>query len=205
MSAASKSERNFAKSRYKMEDAVKDVESGVVDIKKKPRRPRHSSVVSDLIRFLMKLGMVVAIVVLSFSFVFGVYRVSDPYMDPSVKDGDLVLFYRIDRMYTAGEVAVIRYKDKLTCCRVMAVGGDVVDIDDRGLKINGSYQVIDAEEHGQTSAISDGTTFPLTVPANSVFLLADNRDGGVDSRIFGCLSVDDTEGKMMSLFRRRGL
>jgi signal peptidase I len=138
--------------------------------------------------------------VLVFSLVFGFMRVTDPSMEPRFQDGDLVLFFRLDKNYSARDVVVYEYKGLLTSGRVIAAGGDTVNIDSEGLLVNGAYQ----QEQGiidETTQVTGGVTFPLTVPEDAVFLLGDNRDEAIDSRIVGCVPVDHTLGQVIGLFR----
>lgn len=165
--------------------------------------PKPPSLLHDLLMLLVKIALIVVAALVLFTFVFGLYRVSDDYMQPSIKDGDLIMFYRLDRTFVASEVLVLEYNDRVTCGRVIAVAGDEVNIDSEGLLVNGSYQ----QEQGiidETTQVADGVTFPLTVPENCVFLLGDHRTSAVDSRIYGCVPEEDIWGKVMGQFRRRG-
>ena len=163
---------------------------------------QRPSLLHDLLMLAIQVASIALGVVVIFSFVFGVMRVTDPSMEPRFQDGDLVLFYRIGKQYDARDVVVFKRDGLLTSGRVVAQGGDTVNIDSRGLIVNGAYQ----QEQGivdETTQVADGVTFPLTVPEGSVFLLGDNRDEAVDSRIVGCVPVDQTLGKVIGLFRRR--
>lgn len=171
-------------------------------VQKAPLVPRNS-LAYDLLMLVGQIAAIALGLVVVFSFVFGLMRVTDPSMEPRFQDGDLVLLYRLDKRYASQDVAVFEHDGRLTSGRVVAVGGDTVNIDSRGLIVNGSYQ----QEPGivdETTRVADGVTFPLTVPQDSVFLLGDNRDEAVDSRIVGCVPVDQTLGKVIGLFRRRG-
>lgn len=164
---------------------------------------RRGSLAYDLITLVAQIAAIALGVIVVFSFVFGIMRVSDRSMEPRFQDGDLTVFYRLDKSYEARDVAVFEYNGLLTSGRVVATAGDTVNIDVRGLLVNGSYQ----QEEGitdETTQVADGVTFPLTVPEGAVFLLGDNRDEAVDSRIVGCVPVDQTLGKVIGLFRRRG-
>lgn len=169
---------------------------------RKPLIPRNS-LAYDLLMLLAQVAAIALGAVAIFSLVFGLMRVSDPSMQPRFQDGDLVLFYRLDKAYEAQDVAVFEYHDRLTSGRVVAMGGDTVNIDSQGLIVNGAYQ----QEQGitaETTQVADGVTFPLTVPEGAVFLLGDNRGEAVDSRIVGCVPASQTLGKVIGLFRRRG-
>ncbi len=163
----------------------------------------QNSLAYDLLMLMAQIAAIALGAVVVFSFVFGLMRVADPSMEPSFQDGDLVLFYRVDKRYEVRDVVVFEREGHLTSGRVVAQGGDTVNIDSRGLIVNGAYQ----QEQGitdETTQVADGVTFPLEVPEGAVFLLGDNRDEAVDSRIVGCVPCDQTLGKVIGMFRRRG-
>ena len=126
-------------------------------------------------------------------------------MAPSINDGDLVFFFRYTRDgYMPREAIVLDFEGKRHVRRVIANAGDVVDITEEGLIVNGAQQ----QEIGITQATEryqDGVEFPLTVPDGHVFVLGDAREGAADSRIYGCVKISDTYGKVIALFRRRGI
>ena len=159
----------------------------------------------DLGFLLLKIGAGTIIFVLLFTFVFGLIRYQEPSMAPAIKDGDLVVFYRYNADgYMPQDTVVLENEGQKQIRRVVATEGDTVDISEEGLVINGSLQ----QEPGiyqKTERYEEGVSFPLTVPKGEVFVLADKRIGATDSRIYGCVNVDDTYGKVTSLLRIRGL
>ena len=177
------------------------------DDKKKPSRKKAEkgtvkSILIDSGRLIMKIVLIIAAFAAMFTFIFGLARIEDEGMIPSVRDGDVLLYYRLDKNFQNQELAVIKYEGADTCGRVMARAGDVVDIDNQGLVINGNHQQ-EPDIYFDTTQVVDGVTFPLTVPENAVFLLGDNRSNAVDSRIYGCVELNDVEGKVMIVMRRR--
>lgn len=169
---------------------------------KKPLIARNS-LAYDLLVLVAQVAAIALGTIVIFTFVFGIMRVTDPGMEPRFQDGDLVLFYRMDKNYLARDVVVFQNDGLLTSGRIVAMGGDTVNIDSQGLLVNGAYQ----QEPGiidETTQVADGVTFPLTVPEGSVFVLGDNRDEATDSRIVGCIPIDQTLGTVIGLFRRRG-
>ena len=154
---------------------------------------------------LIKIGSIFLVFLLVFTFVFGITRYQDFSMDPAIKDGDVVIFFRYKgRVYEPGDAIALKKEGETQVRRVIATAGDTVDIANGGLWINGALQ----QEIGiyqETERYQDGADFPLTVPEGEVFLLGDHRYGAVDSRIYGCVKVEDTLGKVMTVIRRRGI
>ena len=48
-------------------------------------------------------------------------------------------------------------------------------------------------------------SYPYQVPENSVFVLGDYRTRSTDSRLYEAISLDQVEGKVITILRRRGL
>ena len=163
------------------------------------------SVWKDLLFLLVKIGAIILVFVLLFTFVFGIMRYDEPSMAPAIKDGDLVIFYRYTSSgYLPQDVVALSFDGRKQVKRVVATAGDTVDISDDGLLINGALQ----QESGiyeKTERYQDGVSFPLTVPEGQVFVLGDSRNGASDSRIYGAIKIDDTLGKVMTVVRRRGI
>ena len=138
-----------------------------------------------------------------FTFVFGVIRVSELAMEPAVKNGDLIMFFRLSQEeYQPGEIIVVRIGEEKQIRRVVAIAGDVVDITEAGLVINGDVQ----QEPGiywPTLRYQEGVNFPITVPQGQFFVLGDNRLDVTDSRIYGCVTTEEIMGKLMTIIRRR--
>lgn len=67
---------------------------------------------------------------------YGMARINDVSMKPAIKDGDLVMYYRLDKRFVSGDIAVFKKDGRTTTGRVVAVAGDTVDITKDGLMIN---------------------------------------------------------------------
>lgn len=140
---------------------------------------------------------------LVFSQVFLLHRNQGLGMFPAVRDGDLVLAYRLQREYVKEDVVVYRQDGQLHLGRIAARGTDVVMMDDSGsLLVNGNPQ--NGEILYPTYA-RENTVYPLRVQEGMVFVLGDYRTQTQDSRDFGPIPLDDIQGKVITLIRRRGL
>ena len=145
------------------------------------------------------------VLLLLFTFLFGVIRYEEPSMAPAIKDGDLVLFYRYAGAdYLPQDVVVLEYNGQRQARRIVATAGDTVDITEDGLIVNGALQQ-EPEIFQNTERYQEGVSFPLTVPEGQVFVLGDSRIGSTDSRIYSCVEIKDTLGKVMTVIRRRGI
>ena len=152
---------------------------------------------------LLRVLLVALFVFLLFTKVFLIARVSGNEMFPAVKDGDLVLAFRLQRDYAKNDVVVYEWENEKKIGRVAALEGDVVTLDDSGaLTVNGTLQ------SGEILFPTDGKEklfYPYKVPAGSVFLLGDHRGEAQDSRDYGSVSLEKVEGKVITLLRRRGI
>ena len=165
-----------------------------------PQESVVGSVLREILYLLLKIVAIAAAFVVVFTFVFGVLRYSENAMLPAVKDGDLVFYYRLEKEYTASDLVVLRYQGHEQVRRVVATAGDVVDITEEGLMINGALQ----QEQEQTQRYDTGVEFPMELKEGQIFVLGDSRENASDSRVYGAVDVHDTLGKVMTIVRRRG-
>ena len=140
-----------------------------------------------------------------FHFLFMITQVKGMDMFPAVKDGDLAIVFRMQQEYAKNDVIAYRTDTGMKFGRIVARATDVVTIDDTGsLTVNGTTQT--GEILYPTYPDEDGSlTYPYTVPENCVFVLGDYRTRSTDSRLLGAVSLDQVEGKVITILRRRGL
>lgn len=87
--------------------------------------------------------------------------------------------------------------------RVIAAGGDVVTMSDSGaLLVNGTAQ---SGEIMYPTYVRGELTYPYRVPEGCVYVLGDYRTNASDSRDYGPIPLEDVEGKVITILRRRGL
>ena len=155
------------------------------------------------LRLLLRLAVLALICFLIFTQVFLITRAEGNEMFPAIKDGDLIIAFRMQREYIKNDIAVCTPEGRKYIGRIAAIEHDTVTLDESGtLLVNGTPQ--SGEAFYQTYA-KDGITYPFTVPDGCVFILGDNRPAAHDSRELGAVSTQDIEGKVITLLRRRGL
>ena len=170
----------------------------------KERIAPATTLAQDILHLLLKISIILIALLLLFTFMFGLYRTTDISMNPAIQEGDLIIFYRLDKAYVATDTLVLECNGTKQVRRVIAVAGDVVDITENGLMINGSL-VQEPNIYQDTLRYTDGVSFPVTVGPAQVFVLGDGRKDSIDSRLYGVVNIRDTFGKVMTVIRRRNI
>ncbi len=151
----------------------------------------------ELRRFLTECIMAAAVVYLVFHYVAGLAFVSGSSMEPSLKNGELAVFYRLDPEYQTGDIVIIHREENMEYIkRIAAEPGDVVDITEDGkVLVNGKPEE-GFPNGGWTSPSGSEISYPYTVPENCYFVLGDNREKSKDSRDFGAVTEDEIVGRI---------
>lgn len=90
-------------------------------------------------------------------------------------------------------------------CRVVAAPGDTVEVtEDRRLIVNGNA-MIESGIFYSTAAYAGYMQYPIRLGPDEYFVMADFRNGGVDSRFFGPVSKDEIQGTVITIVRRNNL
>lgn len=118
-------------------------------------------------------------------------------MIPTINEKDHLIISQFTAYYKSPQIGdiVIFYQggDRLVK-RVIAQGGDVVDLIDGQVYINGN--AIDESSYvrkeGATYPFSwSDIEFPYQVPEGSYWMMGDNREESADSRVFGAIKEED--------------
>ncbi|MBR5974865.1 MAG: signal peptidase I [Clostridiales bacterium] len=170
--------------------------------KPKPKKRKKKTAKDFAIEFLIKIVITVAAVIILCVFVVGIHVNHGNSSYPMIKDGDLVITYKLGKAQ-AGEEIAYRRDGKIKFGRIVAKAGDVVEITDSYLTVNG-YGVLEDVVYPTTA---DGAviSFPYIVPEGSVFVLNDFRSDVGDSRTYGAIPLSDVEGEVVLVLRRRGI
>jgi len=184
-------------------EAISERNAPEANEQRKPIKRKYSLAL-DIMQLILKIALIIGCIAVVFTFVYGVARIPDVSMKPAIRDGDLALYYRLDKRFSIGDVAVVQYQGKTVTGRVVAMEGDLVDITGEGLLVNGAIQV-SQDIYYNTTQYAQGVSFPLTVGEGQVFLLGDYRPSATDSRIYGCVDLADVKGKVIAVIRTRGI
>ena len=133
----------------------------------------------------------VVILFVVFTFCLRGVGVQGDSMEPTLHDGDLLAVSALSSVKDSDVVIVTQPNtmDKPLVKRVIAMGGEEVNIDfiSHVLTVNG--KVLEEPYIAAVTEESGDVQFPLTVPQGQVFVLGDNRNNSLDSRfsVIGCI------------------
>ena len=163
------------------------------------KEPEEKEEPFSLFDMLQSVCAAVVFGILIFIFIFHVTTVRGSSMNDTLLGGDRL--FTSDLFYTPeqGDIVIFRtpYYDEPLIKRVIAVGGQTVDIDFQtgAVYVDG---ILQQENYiKEPTRTSNGFSGPLTVPEGMLFVMGDNRNNSNDSRLpaIGCIDVRAVQGK----------
>lgn len=179
-------------------------EAKSADSKKAGDKKRAKKRMSDFQYFCMQMLALVLIIYVLFGHLVGIVTMPNADMYPRIDSGDFLLVYRLDRSPKAQDIMMFEKNGTRYVGRVIAVGGDTVEITDGAVKVNG-YNMIETNIFYETYPLEGFTEYPLKLADDECFILADQRKGTEDSRFFGPVKYREIEGTVISVMRRNNL
>lgn len=130
------------------------------------------------------------------------FFIPSPSMVPALQVGDRIIVSKVAYYFHEpqhGDIVVFKYplnpkKDYVK--RLIAVEGDVVELKDSNLYINGA----EVPENYLPSNLRFSDFGPLQVPPGKYFMLGDNRNNSADSRFWGFLPHNMIIGKTVFIY-----
>jgi signal peptidase I len=191
---------------------------------------KSTSIASKDIRIKSRLrenveAIVVAIILALFirTFIVQAFKIPSGSMKETLQIGDHILvnkfIYGVKLPYLQttlipiknpqrGDIVVFEFpedKDKDFIKRVVGVAGDVVEVRNKQVSVNGALQqgsfIVNSDPHVFPGNLQPRDNFgPITVPEHSLFVMGDNRDHSYDSRYWGFVDLKAVKGKAFIIY-----
>lgn len=181
-----------------MSEAELNAETDAMEQANKPRRSARA----ELWEWTKSIIAAFVIVFIIHMFVFNLSTVKGSSMDPTLADGEWLFINKISYWIGGpkrGDIVILKDPDgdlgfrQYLVKRIVGMPGDMVEIMDRKLYINGKA----LHEPYTDVEIQDGNYGPEKVPPGHYFVMGDNRRqwASTDSRTFHAVPEDLIKGK----------
>lgn len=182
-------------------DLKEEVTLELEHVTSKRRRSRRARI---LIKTVIEVCSLAIIIFILLEVIFGISIVKGSSMEDTLKDGDIVIYYRLCKSYTYNDIIVVNAESEgiNIIKRIVGLPDDTVMITSKGtLLVNGS--VPDEPYLKSTLTTLEDRDMPVTLASDEYFLLGDNRAVSKDSRSsdIGNISADCIKGKVLCYIR----
>ncbi len=155
--------------------------------------------VKNILELIKELLLLLVLALLFIFFIVSHNKIPTESMVSTINVGDHILTTMVPYYYRdpeRGEIVVFKQEDAAWVKRVIGTPGDIIDIKDGSVFVNG--EMLDETAYldaGITTNPGGTMEFPYTVPENKYFLMGDNRPSSKDSRYIGPVDRKNIYGK----------
>lgn len=142
------------------------------------------------------LSVVSAAVVILVVFLFPVVQLEGTSMTPTLQNGDVIVSVSGTKI-ASGDIIAFYHNNTIFVKRVVAVGGDTVNIDGDGVVYVNDVPLEEPYLEERAKGSCD-VALPYQVPIAQYFVLGDHRSASIDSRhaAVGCVGADMVLGRV---------
>lgn len=142
--------------------------------------------------------IVVCIVLFLITTFSPMYVVEGDSMSPTLRQDDVICIKKT-KSFHSGDLIAFESNNKILVRRVIALGGDKVNIDSNGYVFVNNKKFDDSYVRSRKDNPMRDEVFPYTVPTGKIFVLGDHRSQAIDSRMrdLGCIDDNEIIGKVV--------
>lgn len=174
------------------------------DVPSSQSAPRGSGLGKWILETLVMVALAFALAQGIKTFIVQPFVIPTGSMEPTILVGDRVLAEKVTYRLQEPEVGdIVVFEDPAGMYpqlikRVIAVGGQVIDVRDGRVYIDDSR--LDEPYTAAAATQLDSVDLPLTIPAGHLWLMGDNRPNSSDSRVFGPQPVEFVRGRAFAIY-----
>lgn len=158
------------------------------------QKPPYLRIVLTLIA---SVALVVVVLLNVFTHIFSVVQYYGDSMEPRLHDRQILLVLKTQKV-KPGDVVAFYYNNKILVRRVICGSGTSIEIDEHGqVTVDGT--ALDEPYLSQRALGQSNISYPFTVPHKEFFVMGDNREISMDSRLeeIGTIPADRIIGKVI--------
>ncbi len=164
------------------------------ELKREVYKSKYTKILRSTIYALIIIAAIAAIVVTQ---IMPVLEINETSMEPTYENGDIVLSLKTKSL-KSGDIVAFYHGNKILIKRVIAGSGSWINIDEVGnVYVNGEALSEDYISNKMLGEVD--IEFPYQVPEGKYFVLSDDREILIDSRMseIGCIDKDNIIGKVV--------
>ena len=155
-------------------------------VEQKPDENTKRTPAKTIVEFVSIIATSIVAIMVIFTFAFRIVGVSGPSMMNTLTNGDWLIVSAFITEPERGDIVIITqpnaYNEPIVK-RVIAVGGDTIDIDFDTATVSINGKEINEPYLGSPTTDDEGAwQYPLTLKEGQVFVMGDNRQHSSDSR-----------------------
>ena len=179
------------------------IRTNMADVTSLVQKKKKQLLKENILMLVKKTVFLLVLFYVLFFHIFGFTRIPNESMSPNIAAGDLLLYYRLDKDYNAGDVVTFVKDGKRYHLRVLATAGQMISLNTEGeFLVNGD---LEAHQTYLKNVIPKKSKihYPYVVEKGKVFVVGDYRSSTNDSRMFGAIDVKIIDGKVISLLQTK--
>ena len=163
-----------------------------IEKNKKDIEEQKETKLKKFFRELIPYVIIIVVVLFVKNYIIAPVQVRGSSMDSTLQSGDIMLLNRLQfKRYGVKrfDIVVVDDHDTYIIKRIIGLPGDIVEIKDNNLIING--------EEYEEYYLDEGTVTPdfiVEVPQDHYYVLGDNREESLDSRMLGPIKENQIRG-----------